>query len=75
MRAIGTVFIFLLGIVAGILAVLLIDVRQTREGRLPEISFEGGQLPQYEFEVGNIEVTDEGLEITPPRERVTRDDE
>jgi hypothetical protein len=75
MRAIGTVFIFLLGIVAGIVAVLLIDVRQTREGRLPEISVEGGQLPQYDIEVGNIEVTDEGLEITPPNERVTRDDE
>lgn len=75
MRAIGTVFIFLLGIVAGIVAVLLIDVRQTREGRLPQISVEGGQLPQYEIEVGNIDVTDEGLEITPPHERVTRDDE
>lgn len=59
---------------AAILAVgaaYMIDIDQTEEGALPEIAIEGGQMPEFEAEMGEIEITEEtvtvpSLEITPP---------
>ncbi|MBY6200200.1 hypothetical protein KUV65_02415 [Maritalea mobilis] len=54
-------------------AVYLVDVDQTEEAALPEISVEGGNMPEFETETGDIEVgetevTVPTLEIEPPEE-------
>ncbi|GAA5080690.1 hypothetical protein N0B44_28705 [Roseibacterium beibuensis] len=54
-------------------AVYLVDIDQTEEAALPEISVEGGNMPEFEAETGDIEVgetevTVPTLEIEPPEE-------
>lgn len=51
----------------------MIDIDQTQETQLPEVSIEGGQMPEFDAEVGDVEVTEDtvtvpSLEITPPEE-------
>ena len=51
----------------------MIDIDQTEEAALPEVTVEGGNLPEYEADVGSIEITEEtvtvpGIEITTPEE-------
>lgn len=55
-----------LGAVAMILALPLAacDVDQTQEGELPEV--EGGQLPEYDVETGDIDVTEDTATIIVP---------
>lgn len=67
----GIIIAAALAIVVLIGGAYMIDIDQTQEGELPEISVEGGQAPEFDAEVGEIEVTEEtvtvpGLEITPP---------
>ncbi len=64
------------GIIAGIAAVValgafgfyMIDVEQTQEARMPDvdISVESGQLPEFDTEVGDIDVGTEEITITVP---------
>ena len=54
--------------VAGVaiwLGVALVDIDQTEEARLPDvdISVEGGNMPEFEAEVGSIEVTEETMTV------------
>ncbi|MEJ6389451.1 hypothetical protein [Gymnodinialimonas ulvae] len=49
----------------------MVDIDQTQDGELPEVSVEGGQLPEFDAEVGDVEVTEEtvtvpSIEVTPP---------
>lgn len=59
--------------VMGLAGAYMIDIDQTQGTELPEVSVEGGQLPEFDAELGDIEITEEtvtvpGLEITPPSE-------
>ncbi|WP_425092138.1 hypothetical protein [Tropicimonas sp. S265A] len=67
--AIATV-IAVLAVGAGI---YMIDIDQTQEAQLPEVSIEGGQLPNFEAEVGDVRVTEEtvtvpSVEVVPPED-------
>ena len=68
MKAFWTTF----GIVIAALLVLggvyMIDVDQTQEARLPDVdvSVEGGQLPEFDAEVGSVEITEEKVDVTVP---------
>lgn len=64
------------GIVIGVLAALaivafgiyMIDLDMTEEARLPDVdvSVEGGNLPEVEAEVGDIDVGSEEVTVTVP---------
>ncbi len=46
--------------------VYMVDIDQTEEGALPTVSIEGGNLPEYEAEVGDIEVGERDITVTVP---------
>ncbi len=56
MRVIGGLLLIVLLILAGGIATGFIDLQKTQEGRLPEISVKGGQLPKYDASVAKVEV-------------------
>ncbi|WP_194097968.1 hypothetical protein [Marivivens aquimaris] len=60
-------------IVGAIVVVLLIavgiymvDVDQTQETVLPEVSVEGGQMPEFDATVGSVETGTETVEVEVP---------
>lgn len=46
--------------------VYMVDIDQTEEGALPTVSIEGGNLPEYEAEVDDIEVGERDITVTVP---------
>ncbi len=42
------------------------DVEQTEEGEMPEVSVEGGNLPEYDVDVPDVDVTTEEQTIEVP---------
>ena len=46
--------------------VYMVDIDQTEEGALPTVSIEGGNLPEYEAEVGDIDVGERDITVTVP---------
>ena len=42
------------------------DVQKTQEGKLPEVEVNGGQVPKYDVDVGDVDVGTEKKEITVP---------
>ena len=51
------------------------DVDQTREGELPEVTAEGGQLPQYEVETADVDIGTREETVTVPDVDITMPDE
>ncbi|MEO0486119.1 MAG: hypothetical protein AAF092_09425 [Pseudomonadota bacterium] len=56
-------------VVAG--GIYMIDIDQTQEADLPSIAIEGGQMPAFEADIGEIEMTEEtvtvpSITVTPP---------
>lgn len=62
----GLVIGGLVAAVAIAFGVYMVDIDQTRDAALPEISIEGGQLPEFEADVGDITVTEEEVTVTVP---------
>ena len=48
------------------LALSACDVAQTEEGEMPEVTIDGGELPEYEVDVADVEVTTEEKTIEVP---------
>ncbi|AAZ97005.1 hypothetical protein Tbd_1052 [Thiobacillus denitrificans ATCC 25259] len=42
------------------------DVKQTEEGKLPDVDVEGGQAPNYDVDAGDVDVGSEKKEMTVP---------
>lgn len=42
------------------------DVDQTQEGELPEVSVEGGQMPEFDVDVADVEVRTEEATVEVP---------
>ncbi len=57
-------------------AFYLVDIDQTQEARLPDVdvSVEGGQLPEFDAEVGSIEVVSEEVVVEVPEVEVTMEE-
>jgi hypothetical protein len=58
----------LAGMLISVVAIAMFgcEVRQTREGRLPEVEVEGGQLPEFEVETADVEVRRRTVDVTVP---------
>lgn len=58
-----------LAVVPALVAVFALgacDVDQTEEGEMPEVNVEGGNLPEYDVETADIEVTTDTQTIVTP---------
>lgn len=51
----------------------LIDVRQTRDAKLPELRAEGGQLPAFDVNTVKVEVGKKTTNVEVPRVEVGRE--
>lgn len=49
-----------------ILGLSACDVEQTEEGDMPEVTVEGGNLPEYDVDVPEVDVTTEETTIDVP---------
>ncbi|MEL6464353.1 MAG: hypothetical protein AAFQ58_05220 [Pseudomonadota bacterium] len=74
MKATITVLLAVVALLAVGMAVYMVDIDQTQETRLPDVSVEGGQLPAFGAEVGSVEVTEEALDVTVPDVDVTMEE-
>lgn len=48
------------------LCVAACDVQKIQEGKLPEVEVKGGEVPKYDFDVGDVNVGTGKKEITVP---------
>jgi len=73
-----------LGIIGAIILVviiyfgfILVDVDQTEDGSLPDVNVdvESGSLPEYDAEVGEINVGEEEVEVEVPDVEITTETE
>ncbi|QDI78191.1 MULTISPECIES: hypothetical protein [Leisingera] len=62
------IFAAIAGILVLVFAVYMVDIDQTEETRLPDVDVkvEGGQLPEFEAEVGDIETGTKDVTVTVP---------
>ena len=61
-------------VLVGAAAIYMIDIDQTQQAALPTVTVEGGQLPEFEADVGSIELTEEQLDVTVPDVEVKMED-
>lgn len=67
-----------LGIAAAVVvgaAVYMIDVDQTHEAALPEVTVEGGQMPEFDADVGSVDVGETTVTAPVPEVDVTVNDQ
>ena len=55
--------------------IYMVDIDQTQETVMPEIEIEGGQLPEFNADVGEISVTEETVTVTVPQVNITPPEE
>lgn len=72
----GAIIAAVIAIIAIGFGVYMVDIDQTQEAALPEVTVEGGQMPEFDAKVGAIDVVEEevtvtvpNLEVTPPEEQ------
>lgn len=68
---IGAVIAAIIAVVVIGFGIYMIDIDQTEEGSMPEVSVEGGNLPKFDAEVGDVDVTEEEVTVTVPEIEVT----
>ncbi|MBM1311188.1 hypothetical protein JQT66_13170 [Sulfitobacter mediterraneus] len=56
--------------------IYMIDIDQTQEARMPDVdvSVNGGQLPEFEAEVGSVSVEQEDVTVDVPDVEVTMEE-
>ncbi|WP_281982755.1 hypothetical protein [Thalassorhabdomicrobium marinisediminis] len=69
----GVIIGVIVVIVLAIFAFYMVDIDQTQEGSMPEVSVEGGEMPEFDADVGDVSVEEETvtvptLEVTPPED-------
>ncbi|HVJ00425.1 MAG TPA: hypothetical protein VM657_15310 [Sphingomonas sp.] len=52
----------------------MLDIDQTRRGELPSVRIEGGQTPQFQADVGHVDVGTENRTIAVPTINVQKPD-
>ncbi len=64
----GTIIAIVVVIIAIVFGIYFIDVDQTEEGSLPDVdvSVEGGEMPEFDADVGDIETGTEEVTIEVP---------
>ncbi len=66
MKTATAVTLGIVGVAAAAFAVYMIDIDQTEEAALPQVTVEGGNLPEFEAEVGDIDVGTTTADVTVP---------
>ncbi|AUC53441.1 MAG: hypothetical protein ACU0CC_16195 [Sagittula sp.] len=66
----GAILAAVVAVIAIAFGIYMIDVDQTQEAKLPEVSVEGGQMPEFDAEVGDVDVTEEEVTVTVPKVEV-----
>ncbi len=58
---------------AGLFAFYMVDIDQTEEARLPDVdvTVEGGQMPEFDADVGSIQMGEAEVEVEVPQVEVT----
>lgn len=61
----------------GVFAFYMVDIDQTQEGSMPDVnvSVEGGQLPKFDAEVGEVAVGEKDVTVDVPKVEVTTEKE
>lgn len=64
----GVVIAAIVGVAAIAFAIFMIDVDMTDEASLPnaDVNVEGGDLPEFEAEVGDVDVGSKDVTVTVP---------
>ena len=65
-RIIATTFVL-----ASALGLAACDVDQTQEGEMPDVSVEGGQMPEYDVETADVDVGTKETTVEVPDVNVT----
>ena len=73
----GAIIAAVVAVIAIGFGVYMIDVDQMQEARLPDVDVqvEGGQMPEFDAEVGSVDVVEEEVTVTVPKLEVTPPDE
>lgn len=61
-----TRFLLLIGAAATGLALTACDVEKTEDGEMPEVSVEGGNMPEYDVDAPSIETGTKTVEMEVP---------
>lgn len=77
MKSVSIIAAAVATIAAIAIGVYMIDVEQTEQASLPDVdvSVEGGNMPEFDAEVGSIEMTEETVDVTVPNVDVTMEEE
>lgn len=77
MRALLTLLVLAVAVIVILVMTNIIDIRQTNEGRMPEIAVDEGELPEFEVDTADIDVTTEPrtVEVEVPTVSVRGADE
>lgn len=67
----ATIIVAVVGVLVIAAGIFMIDVDQTQQTRLPEVTVEGGQMPAFDAEIGEIRITEDmvtvpNVDIIPP---------
>lgn len=63
---IGAILAGVVLVAAVAFGVYMVDIDQTGDGALPTVSIEGGNLPEYDAEVGDVDVGERDITVTVP---------
>lgn len=74
MKATLSILLAVVAVLAVGAAVYMVDIDQTQETRLPEVSIEGGQLPAFDADVGDVSITEETVDVSVPDVEVTMEE-
>jgi hypothetical protein len=66
MKMRGFVMIILLVVIAALVGGYFIDIEQTEEGSMPEVSVESGKMPDFDVTTGSVEVEKKTVKIPVP---------
>ena len=71
----GIIIAAIVAVIAVAFGVYMIDIDQTQEAQLPEVEIEGGQMPEFSAETGDVDVEEEEVTVTVPTLEVTPPEE
>jgi len=61
----------IIGVMVIAFGVYMIDIDQTQQAQFPDVTIEGGALPEFDAEMGDVDVTQEQVTVTVPNLEIT----
>lgn len=66
----GFILVVMLVVIAALAGGYFIDIDQTREGALPNVSVDGGNMPEFDVKTGSVEVEKKTVKIPVPEVKI-----